>query len=278
MRYLVSLPSLTLIALVCTAQTEAPRSRGSIPNYFVVPDENTRLNFSSPVNPVFQTPEYPQENVIKHKEGALEIEMYVTSEGKVVYSVVTVSSGDKLFDDAGLKSAMKTKFPAGYATLHGQARDFMIRVPYYFLLSTDPEGYWHTRLELSRMQQEYELAMKEFQSYSLQRTKASKERVDGARKRLEEKVAQAKRLYRVLAEKKETAILRLRDEITDTRDHLNTVADAGAEEGPEWRKSDSEHHAVILGSGLNGIQTLTALGTNELDRLVQELELKKSYL
>jgi TonB family protein len=222
-------------------------------------------------------PDYPEEQLNRGIEGVVEVTMYVTSEGEVVFSEISVSSGLEAFDDAALRSAMKTEFPAGYATVKGLPRDFRLSVPFYYLLSADPENYWHSRLELARVQQEYEEVMTRFEDYLMARTVASESKIREIQRQMEEKVAAAKSIHRLLAEKKETAILRLRQQIDDTRSDSAPVADA---EDSSWRHGlrDYSRATVQVVTPGTSVTSERALGTDGMDRLTQELEMKKSYL
>ena len=148
-------------------------SRGFIPPLFTLPEEGEEIRFTSAVQPEFMLPDYPVEQLNSGVEGVVEVRMYITSEGEVVYSEITVSSGVEALDDAALISAMKARFPSGFATVKGLPRDFRLSVPFYFLLSSDPEAYWHSRLELARVQLEYEQVMKKFEDYMMARTHAT---------------------------------------------------------------------------------------------------------
>ncbi len=266
------------------AQGDASLSRGFIPPYFRVPDNTADIRFTTLEQPRYGTPEYPATHIREEREGVVEVEISCTAEGSVVHARITVSSGDAQFDESALKGAMATKFPVGYATVNGLPVDFRMRVPFYFLLSADPEQYWHTRLELARVQQEYDVAMEQFQGYITARTSATKSRFEAAKRQVEEKVALGKRLHRMLAEKKEYAILRLREEITATREHREALhAEASTPDtDAEFRKvlpGDEHVPTVTLATPQShNVVTVSLPYQNDLDRLTQELELKKSYL
>jgi len=267
---------------ISVAQQGNPLSRGFLPPYFSMPAENEVVNFSSPLQPVMESPEYPFENFQSGKEGVVEVELYVTAEGKAVYSEVNVSSGDVTFDASALQCAMNSSFPPGYATVHGISSDFKIAIPFYFLLSADPERYWHSRLELARVQKDYELAMRDFQSFITARTIASKQTLASTKTKLEEKVRFAKRLHKMLAEKKETAILRLRDEISSVKMGTESapLAIDGPNESLNWRRvsDDQKTATVTLVTPRSAVTTEVVKATNNLERLQVELEIKKSYL
>jgi len=270
--FLLALPS-----VFTYTQAQNASSRGFIPPLFTLPDESDELRFTSAQPPEFMLPDYPVEQLNGGVEGVVEITMYITSEGEVVYSEVAVSSGIEALDDAALISAMKTRFPAGYATVKGLPRDFRLSVPYYFLLSSDPEAYWHSRLELARVQQEYELVMKKFEDFLMARTEASASKIREIQYQMEEKVAAAKSIHRLLAEKKENAILRIHKEIEENRSAQAPVADA---EDSTWRRNLQDRRsarvqAAYPGSGVVNARSLKGSG---VDRLTQELEMKKSYL
>jgi TonB family protein len=209
-------------------------------------------------------------------EGVTEVLLYVTSEGEVVFSEVTVSSGHREFDDAALASAMRARFPMGYATVNGLPRDFRIAVPFYFLQSSDPEQYWQSRLELARVQLEYEIVMKKFQDFVMERSKTPPQKVKEIQRLMEEKVSIAKNIHRVLAEKKETAILRLREKIDEKRGQA-PIADA---EDASWRSELQDSHSATVQVAVPGTGVVheRTVGTVGMDRLTQELEMKKSYL
>jgi TonB family protein len=261
------------------SSASAQLSRGMLPEYFHLPSANDVVHFTSPQRPDFPVPQYPESHRQKQVEGAVEVTLFVSAEGDVVRADVSVSSGDELFDDAALRGAMKAHFPAGYATVHGRAVNFTIDVPFYFLLSPDPEMYWQSRLELARIESEYEVRMKEFQDYLSERTKTSKTRIEGSQKRVEDCVASAKRLHRVLAEKKETAILRLREEIAMTKERIEDPA-AAQNSSMAWRTVSPARAVatVVMPANVSGVITQRSLSNNDLDRLQDELELKKSYL
>jgi TonB family protein len=267
------------LPVLLAAQPEAQRVLGELPSTFQLPEAGMPVRFSSMLNPEYQVPEYPAQHLKDRFEGVAELQLFVTRDGDVVRSEVTVSSGDELFDLAALRSALRTRFPAGYAMLHGQACDFAITVPYYFLLSPDPEQYWHMRLELARIQQEYEVQMKQFQALVGVRNPAAAMQLQRTQRQLEETITIAKGLHRSLAEKKEAAILRLRDEISMTKQRLETPAVAAADQGnASWRTAQTVIPTVIVPGGTKGVSSINALSNNELDRLMNELELKQSYL
>ncbi|MCB2204746.1 energy transducer TonB [bacterium] len=258
-------------------QAQNASSRGFIPPLFTLPEEGEDIRFTSSMQPEFMLPDYPVGQLNEGVEGVVEIEMYVTSEGEVVYSEISVSSGIAELDNAALISAMKAHFPAGFATVKGLPRDFRISVPFYFLLSSDPEAYWHSRLELARVQQEYELVMKKFEDFLMARTEASESKIREIQRQMEEKVAAAKSIHRLLAEKKENAILRIHKEIELNRSGDAPVADA---EDSNWRRDLQDRRSARVqaagpGSGVINARTLSG---SSVDRLTQELEMKKSYL
>ena len=234
---------LTLTSYV-VAQAPNTNARGFIPPLFTLPEEGEDLRFTSAAQPTFMLPDYPQKAYNNGVEGVCEVTAYVTSEGSVVYSEISVTSGNKELDQAALKSAMKAVFPAGYATVRGLPRDFRIAIPFYYLLSADPENYWHTRLELARVQQEYELVMQKFEDIVMSRTAASDSKIREIKHQMEDKVAAAKSIHRLLAEKKEHAILRLRQEIDANKAGEAPIADA---EDASWRRNlqDRSHARVI---------------------------------
>jgi TonB family protein len=273
-----------LLALVLSApalaQNDKAASTGKLPPYFHIPDDNVRLRFTSHEKPEFVAPEYPELHKSTGKEGVVEVEMYVSAEGKVVYTEVEVSSGDELFDHAALESAMQTTFPPGYATVNGEPTDFKISIPFYFLLSADPEQYWHTRLELARIQQEYDQLMGKFQSYLGPKSTVSKEMKQSMRNQLEDKIALAKNVHRILAEKKESAILRLRNEITETRAHIENNDEIMRDPDKRFAYASTGNCEVRVALPQAGIVTLTSLRSDKplLEQLASEIELKKSYL
>lgn len=277
----IALSAAVFVLLLSTAfgQSELTRKRGFLPPLFRLPAKDVQVQFTSPMPPQLVQPEYPAVHKQNDVEGAVELALYVTMEGDVVSAEVTVGSGDELFDDEALRSALKSRFPAGYATLNGTPTDFRITVPYYFLISADPEGYWHSRLELARVQQEYEIVMREFQNMQSARTVSTSDKAESVRKRLEEKVASAKRLHRMLAEKKEFAILRLRDEIASAKDRLDGVPDAVNVAHEDQRVALPDQAPIVHIAIQQGtVVSDTEPSANDLDRLSQELELKKSYL
>lgn len=279
-----SLLSLILFSSLVSFAVAQPvnGSRGSLPASFRLPEPGTPVHFSSPGSPDFSIPEFPTAHFRNGREGAAEVVMYVRGEGEVVSARISVSSGDPEFDEAALTSAMKSRFPVGYASVDGLPHDFSIAVPYYFLLSADPEQYWQSRLELARLTQEYEELMKEFQGYLMERTVASKSRKESIRRQIESKVAVAKQMHRLLAEKKESSILRLRDEITATREQLEQVREqtTANESDTHWRQPGNRppQAAVNVAQAHARVVVASSLNSNELDRLTQELELKKSYM
>ena len=266
-----------ITAATASAQDESRPYRGFLPPLFRLPSSGETVHFTSPQLPRFQTMEYPDAHKKSQIEGVVEIELYVTSEGEVARAEVSVGSGDELFDNSALKSAMLAHFPAGYATVDGQARDFKVAVPFYFLLSPDPEAYWHTRLELARIQQYYEVVIKEFQGYLSERTKASKATIEAAQKQVEEAISAAKKLHALLAAKKETAILRLREEIDLTRRAMEEPRMAASVNGRNIQPEQATP-AVSATGYMTGVVSYHSLSNNDLGRLLNELELKKSYL
>ena len=270
--------SLTLLLIAASVAAQSSMtSRGFIPPLFTLPEEAEEVRFTSAKQPVFMLPDYPEEQLNLGIEGVVEVTMYVTSEGEVVYSEVSVSSGVEAFDQSALRCAMKTEFPEGYATVKGLPRDFRLSVPFYYLLSADPENYWHSRLELVRVQQEYEEVMTRFEDYLMARTVASERKIREIQRQMEEKVAAAKSIHRLLAEKKETAILRLRQQIDETRSDSAPVADA---EDSSWRRGlrDYSRATVQVVTPGTSVTSEGSLGTDGMERLTQELEIKKSYL
>ncbi len=266
-----------LISALCYGQTDGVKKRGSIPQEFSLPPQGATLHFTSPLPPQLVKPDYPAVHRENDFEGVAELSLYVTAEGDVVYAEVSVGSGDEAFDEEALRAALKSRFPSGYAMLDGTPTDFRISVPYYFLLASDPENYWHTRLELARVQQQYEVVMREFQG--LAHSRSSREKAESIRKRLEDRVAAAKRLHRQLAEKKELAILRLRDEIASAKETLDgsgrpaTARNTQREIPPEQVPT-----TVVAVQQVNIISNAEVVSANDIDRLNQELEIKKSYL
>jgi TonB family protein len=277
----------SIVLLVCIAslsmhaQSDPQKKRGMLPPGYTLPKAGETVHFTSPAHPEYQLPEYPADLKVNGTEGVLELELYVSSAGEVLLAEVSVSSGDAQFDDAALSSALQSRFPAGYATVDGQPRDFKIAVPYYFLLSADPELYWHTRLELSRVQQDYETVMHDFQEKLGAKRTASSTRLDGARKQLEAKVSLAKMLHRTLAEKKESAILRLRDQIAFAQEKIDGPSVAEAQAGQEnWRNPDKTIISPKAEPSVHrsGVITVSFQSGNGIDGLQQELEIKKSYM
>lgn len=259
------------------AQTPNTNARGFIPPLFTLPEEGEDLRFTSAAQPTFMLPDYPQRAFNNGVEGVCEVTAFVTSEGDVVYSEISVSSGHYALDQAALKSAMKAVFPAGYATVRGLPRDFRIAIPFYFLLSADPESYWHSRLELARVQQEYESVMQKFENIVMSRTVASDSKIREIKHQMEDKVAAAKSIHRLLAEKKEHAILRLRQQIDANKAGEVPIADA---EDASWRKNlqDRTHARVTAASSSSGVINARQLEGEGVERLTHELEMKKSYL
>lgn len=272
-----SLTLLLVLAATTVMAQPSMTSRGFIPPLFTLPEETEEVRFTSAVQPAFMLPDYPEEQLNRGIEGVVEVSMYVTSEGEVVYSEISVSSGIDAFDQTALRSAMKTEFPAGYATVKGLPRDFRIAVPFYFLLSGDPENYWHSRLELARVRQEYEEVMTRFEDYLMARTVASESKVREIQRQMEEKVTAAKNIHRLLAEKKENAILRLHQQINETRSDDTPVADA---EDTSWRRGlrDYSRATVQVVTPGTSVTSERSLSIDGMDRLTQELEMKKSYL
>ncbi|MDH7516403.1 MAG: energy transducer TonB [Bacteroidota bacterium] len=270
------------IATAANSQQNGLRSRGTVPPTFSAPGPNERVHFSSSAQPQFATPRYPQVHRDNGVEAALEVMMYVTAEGEVVFAEVTVSTGDSLFEIEALQSAMASRFPEGYATVEGIPRDFTIAVPYYFLLSSDPEGYWHSRLELARIEDEYEVVMREFQGFLCMPKGVPESRLKASRRAIEAKVAAAKRLHRMIAEKKERAILRLRDEIASAQELLDRSGGASTAEQSmgldRYVPQDRDSATVEIRSHPNGVEAAYPLNANGIDRLYQELEIKQSYL
>jgi TonB family protein len=272
---------LAMLATPAMAQPELPRSLGELPPSFQLPEAGTPVQFTSMLNPEFVTPAYPEQHKTARFEGVAEVRLYVSSAGEVLRCEITVSSGDAAFDDASLRSGLKTRFPAGYATVRGVACDFTTTVPYYFLLSPDPEQYWHSRLELARIQQEYESLMKQYEGILAPQGAAADMQRHRIERQLEQTVTLAKQLHRSLAEKKESAILRLRDEITMTKQILQEPATASSMDASatSWRTEQTPViPTVIIPGGMKGVASTSALSNNELDRLMSELELKQSYL
>ncbi|MBR9976424.1 MAG: TonB family protein, partial [Bacteroidetes bacterium] len=231
-----------LIFALALSTLASAQSRGFIPPLFTLPDEGETLRFTSSSQPFFQLPDFPAVLMNKGVEGVTEVLLYVTSEGEVVFSEVTVGSGYKEFDQAALASAMRARFPMGFATVDGLPQDFRIAVPYYFLQSSDPEQYWQSRLELARVQQEYEIVMKKFQDFVMERSKTPPQKVKEIQRQMEEKVSIAKNIHRILAEKKETAILRLREKIDEKRGQA-PLADA---DDDSWRRELQDSHSATV--------------------------------
>ncbi|PLX32272.1 MAG: hypothetical protein C0600_03315 [Ignavibacteria bacterium] len=275
----IALIIFVLCALTAHSFGQAPstKARGFIPPLFTLPEDGEDLRFTSASQPSFMLPDYPQEAFNAGIEGVCEIVAYVTSEGTVVYSEISVSSGRDDLDQAALKSAMKATYPAGYATVRGLPRDFRVCIPFYFLLSSDPESYWHSRLELARVQQEYEVVMQKFEDIVMTRTAASDSKIREIKRQMEDKVAAAKNIHRLLAEKKEHAILRIRQQIDANKAGEVTITDA---DDASWRKGfqDRSHARVQAGSAGSGVINERRLSGKGVERLTQELEMKKSYL
>lgn len=269
------LTSFVILALALST-VAVSQSRGFIPPLFTLPEDGETVRFTSASQPLFELPDFPADLMSRGTEGVTEVMLYVTAEGEVVFSEVTVSSGQKQFDEAALASAMRAHFPMGYATVNGLPRDFRIAVPFYFLLSSDPEQYWQSRLELARVQQEYEVVMKKFQDFVMERTKTPPQKVKEIQRQMEEKVSIAKNIHRILAEKKETAILRLREKIDERRGQA-PIADA---EDASWRSvlQDGESVGVQVAVPGTGVVNERVVRKDGMDRLTQELEMKKAYL
>jgi TonB family protein len=265
--------SVLLIAGTLTAVAQ-PARRGFIPSLFTLPAAGQDIRYSSSAQPVFTTPVYPVVEMQQGIEGACEIELYVTSEGEVVYAELTVSSGRRNFDDAALTCAMKARFPEGYATLDGIPHDCTVTVPYYFLLAEDPEGYWHTRLELNRVQAQYEAVMAKFEDLLLSRTSASQAKMKEIQGRMEERVSAAKQLHRILAEKKELAILRIREAIDASSEQSRPIADTD----DAWRTAGGANASVSVAYTGSSVTTVVSSRLKGVERLEHELEMKKSYL
>ena len=119
--------------------------------------------------------------------------------------------------------------------------------------------------------------MKKFEDFLMARTAASESKIREIQRQMEEKVAAAKSIHRLLAEKKENAILRIHKEIEENRDSGTPVADV---EDSSWRKDlqDRRQAAVHVAYPGTGVINARSLGGNGVDRLTQELEMKKSYL
>jgi TonB family protein len=267
--------SLLVLFLVLTVAASS-QSRGFIPPLFTLPEDGDEVRYTSAAQPLFQLPDYPAEQMNSGLEGVVEVQLYVTSEGEVVFSEITVSSGVKDFDESALASSMKARFPMGYATVKGLPHDFRLSMPFYFILSSDPEQYWQSRLELTRVQQEYEIVMKKFQDFVMQRSKTPPQRVKEIQRQMEEKVSAAKNIHRILAEKKETAILRLREQLDEKRGQA-PLADTDDE---TWRRDlqDPSRASVQVALPGTGVVNSRTVGSEGVDRLTQELEMKKSYL
>jgi len=276
-RIFLTLFLLTACTTLVYSQAPNTQSRGFIPPLFTLPEEGEEVRFTSAEQPLFVLPDYPAEPLNSGIEGVAEITTYVTSEGEVVYSEVAVSSGNEALDNAALICAMKAHFPAGYATVKGLPRDFRATIPFYFFLSADPEAYWHSRLELARVQQEYEQVMKKFEDFLMARTTASESKIREIQRQMEEKVSAAKSIHRLLAEKKENAILRIHKEIEQNRDVATNLADAN---DSSWRRDlqDRRNATVQVAYPGTGVVNARSLGSEGMDRLTQELEMKKSYL
>jgi TonB family protein len=253
-------------------------SRGFIPPLFTLPEDHEELRFTSSALPEFPVADYPEMERKNGIEGVAELRLYVTAEGDVVFAEVSVSSGRSSFDEAALKSAMHGHFPEGYATIDGLPRDFTIAVPYYFLLSSDPELYWHSRLELARVQQEYELIMSKFEDLLLKRTTATESKMKEVQRSMEDKVSIAKRLHRVLAEKKERAIIRIRQEIETTREEQDRML--ADRDDNNWRSgtADPEDAAIMVAFPGSSVTTRAETGLEGVERLNHELDMKRSYM
>ncbi|MFZ1730319.1 MAG: energy transducer TonB [Bacteroidota bacterium] len=266
--------SLTVLFLVLTAAAFS-QSRGFIPPLFTLPEAGDEVRYTSAAQPTFQLPDYPATQLGSGLEGVVEVQLYVTSEGEVIFSEITVSSGVKEFDESALASAMRARFPMGYATVKGLPRDFRLSMPFYFLLSSDPEQYWQSRLELARIQQEYEVVMRKFQDFVMQRSKTPPQKVKEIQREMEEKVTVAKNIHRILAEKKETAILRLREQLDEKRGQAPL-----ADDDATWRRDlqDPSNASVQVALPGTGVVNSRTVGSEGVDRLTQELEMKKSYL
>lgn len=278
-RVLVSLLVPFLVASAAFAQAgREGASRGFIPPLFTMPEKHEDLRFTSSAQPEFPVAEYPEQERNTSTEGVAELLLYVTAEGDIVYAEVMVSSGRESFDNAALASAMKGKFPEGYATVDGLPRDFTIAVPYYFLLSADPELYWHSRLELARVQCEYEEIMSKFEDLLLKRTTATESKMKEVQRSMEEKVSIAKRLHRVLAEKKERAIIRIRSEIEMSREKQGRAL--AESNDSNWRSgsADPAHATITVAFPGSSITTRAETGLQGVARLNHELDLKRSYL
>ncbi len=265
-----------LVLFLALTTAVISQSRGFIPPLFTLPSEGDEVRFTSSAQPMFQLPDYPAAQQSAGVEGVVEVQMYVTSEGEVVFSEITVGSGVTEFDQSALASAMRARFPVGYATVKGLPHDFRISIPFYFLLSPDPEQYWQSRLELARVQQEYEVVMKKFQDFVMERSKTSPPRVKEIQRQMEDKVSAAKNIHRILAEKKETAILRLHDQIDEHRGQapISDAADATFRREMQ-EKARANVQVALPGTGVVNSRTV---GVEGVDRLTQELEMKKAYL
>ena len=269
-------------ALTFTAlgQAPAPMSLGEIPEDFELPEDMNSIRFTSHESPVFTAPVYPAKRLKRGIENVVEVDIYVATTGKVVQAVLSLSSGDKAFDEAALESAMKAQFPAGYATVDGEPSDFKLSVPYYFLLSADPEQYWHTRLELARVQKEYNELMTQFQELMAGQTSADSEgEMATTKKSLEVKIAAAKNLHKVLAEKKESAIARINSVITETRAHIE--GDDAQMRDPNWRPSYAANNTEVkVGLPQAGIMTLSSQKSDKpiLEQLTSEIKIKRRYM
>ncbi len=268
-----------LVLVVCLASMQAQpvKSRGFIPPLFSLPEVTEEIRFTSSTPPQIQLPEYPATQLNAGLEGAVEAELYVTAEGEVVYCEISVSSGVNEFDHAVLESSMRVKFPSGFATVKGLPHDFRIAVPFYFLLASDPEQYWHSRLELARIKNEYETVMKKFEDYLMARTVVSDSKVKEIQREMEATVTMAKNVHRLLAEKKEHAILRLRGLIDASKSNSAPIADT---QDASWRSQsiDPAHATVQTGGTAGGVINIRELSDNESERLAHELELKKAYM
>lgn len=267
-----------ILLLLCASVSAQPvKSRGFIPPLFTLPKAQDEVRFTGSAQPRFQLPDYPAAQLNAGTEGAVEATLYVTAEGEIVYAEISVSSGVKDFDNAVLESCMKSRFPAGFATVKGLPHDFKISVPFYFLVASDPEQYWHSRLELARIQNEYESVMKKFEDIVMSRTTASEARKREIQRQMEGTVAAAKSVHRILAEKKEKAILRLRGMIDASRSDGTPLADT---HDASWRSQSLDPAQATVQSGATGVGVISIheMSGSESERLAQELELKKAYM
>lgn len=247
------------------------QSLGSLCSSFSEQGNCARMRFSSfsPVQLV--RPVYPEACLREKVEGCLEIKMYVNRSGRVEKAEISVSSGNALLDRAALESAKASRFPQDYATIDGIGSDFTTLVPYYFLLSADPEQYWHTRLEMARIEQQYDAGMREFQP----QLKTGKSRLSPRAKKLctelEKLVAQTKRLQNILASKKEAAINRLRDQLAlGMNKEKGSLATVDAAPQPELALPGYN----VVTSAPAGLEAMPV----SLEQISEELELKRAYL